>query len=485
MTLRLRFAPSPTGFLHVGGARTALFNWLLARKEGGVFALRIEDTDQERSSEEMVEAILAGLSWLGLDWDEGPFFQSLGIDRHRADVAALLERGAAYRDFTTPDELVRLRVDHPTRGLRFPREAAEALRPGEAEEKAAAGEPHAVRFRIPDGETVWEDRVHGKTRFRNADIEDLVLLRTDGTPTYNLAVASDDAEMRINLVIRGDDHISNTPKQILIYEALGHPVPGFAHVPMILGTDGKRLSKRHGATAIGEYAGQGILPEAMVNFLALLGWSPGTDEEVLTRDELVARFSLDRILKKSSVFDTKKLEWLNGQHLARKSPAELAPLLVESLPPGERERTEAWIESEPERFARLVRLLQPRSRSLTELAEQSRAYVLDPPQYDPEAEADFWLPDLEGATARLFALQEKLGEIETWEGAALERALRTLAEERGEGAAKLIHPLRVAVTGRAVSPGIFEVLMVLGRDRAMARIGTALDRLESLRNRRS
>jgi glutamyl/glutaminyl-tRNA synthetase len=223
----------------------------------------------------------------------------------------------------------------------------------------------------------------------------------------------------------------------------------------------------------------------MVNFLALLGWSPGTDEEVLTRDELVARFSLDRILKKSSVFDTKKLEWLNGQHLARKSPAELAPLLVESLPPGERERTEVWIESEPERFAHLVRLLQPRSRSLTELAEQSRAYVLDPPQYDPEAEADFWLPDLEGATARLLALQEKLGEIETWEGAALERALRTLAEKRGEGAAKFIHPLRVAVTGRAVSPGIFEVLMVLGRDRAMARIGTALDRLESLRNRRS
>jgi len=485
MTLRLRFAPSPTGFLHVGGARTALFNWLLARKLGGVLVLRIEDTDQERSSVDMVDAILEGLSWLGLDWDEGPFFQSQGIERHRSDVVALLERGAAYRDFTLPEELVRLRAEDPARALRYPREAAEAMRPGESEEKAAAGAPHAVRFRIPDGETVWTDRVHGETRFRNADIEDLVLLRTDGSPTYNLAVASDDADMRISLVIRGDDHISNTPKQILIHEALGRPVPEFAHVPMILGSDGKRLSKRHGATAIGEYAGRGILPEAMVNFLALLGWSPGTDEEVLTRDELVARFSLERVLKKSSVFDTKKLEWLNAQHLGRKSPADLASLVTASLPAEERDGAAAWIAAEPERFAHLVRLLQPRSRSVSDLAEQARGYMIEPLEYDPKAESDHWLKDLGGATARLRGLEERLGAVERWESEELEGALRTLAEERGEGAAKLIHPLRVAVTGRGASPGIFDVLLVLGKDRALARVGAALERLEILGNHRS
>jgi glutamyl-tRNA synthetase len=485
VTLRLRFAPSPTGYLHVGGARTALFNWLLARKEGGVFALRIEDTDQERSSEEMVQAILDGLAWLGLDWDEGPVFQSRGIERHRADVRALLERGAAYRDFTSPDDLARLRADDPARALRHPRRLAEALRPGEADERAAAGVAHAVRFRMPEGETAWEDRVHGETRFRNSDLEDLVLLRSDGTPTYNLAVASDDADMRINLVIRGDDHISNTPKQILLHEALGRPVPEFAHVPMILGSDGKRLSKRHGATAIGEYAGQGILPEAMVNFLALLGWSPGTDEEVLTKSELVARFSLERVLKKSSVFDTKKLEWLNGQHLARKAPGELASALLAHFVPEERKKAEAWVAAEPERFEHLMRLLQPRSRNLAELAEQARVYMLDPVGYDAKAEGEHWLKDPEGAEARLLQLQERLGAVEPWEGELLERTMRTLAEERGEGAAKLIHPLRVAVTGRSVSPGIFDVLTVLGKDRAMARVGMALDRLENLRNRRS
>jgi glutamyl-tRNA synthetase len=282
MTLRVRFAPSPTGFLHVGGARTALFNWLLARKEGGTFILRIEDTDRERSSEEMTRAILEGMSWLGLDWDEGPFFQSEGLERHRAAALRLLKEDRAYLDLVSPEELARVREEDPGRALRYPRERAEALPPGEAAERAAEGEPHAIRFRIPDGETAWVDRVHGEVRFRNPEIEDLVILRADGTPTYNLAVVSDDAEHRVTLVIRGDDHISNTPKQILLHEALGHLVPDFAHVPMILGPDGKRLSKRHGATAVGEYHHQGILPEAMANFLALLGWNPGTEEEIFT-----------------------------------------------------------------------------------------------------------------------------------------------------------------------------------------------------------
>jgi len=470
MSLRVRFAPSPTGYLHVGGARTALFNWLLARREGGAFILRIEDTDRERSSPEMVQRILDGMLWLGLDWDEGPYFQFEGVERHRRDALALLERGAAYRDFTDPAELARLREEDPDRVLGYPREVAEAMAPGEAEERAAAGEPHAIRFRVPAGETVWEDTVHGPTRFRNADIEDLVLLRTDGSPTYNLAVASDDAEMRITHVIRGNDHISNTPKQILIHRALGRTVPEFAHVPMILGPDGKRLSKRHGATAVGDYAAHGILPDAMVNFLALLGWSPGTDEEVMTRSELIDRFSLDRVLKKGSVFDLTKLEWLNGQHLAGIPAVELAGMVLEGLGPDRAAGEEfAGLEG-------LVELLKPRSRRVSDLVAQARVYLLDALEYDEASIAKHWEKDPAAATARLTALRDRLGSA-VWAEASLEEALRGLAEERGEGAGKLIHPLRVALTGQSVSPGIFEVLVALGRERSLARIDAALDRI--------
>ncbi|MGM0669400.1 MAG: glutamate--tRNA ligase, partial [Gemmatimonadota bacterium] len=296
MTLRVRFAPSPTGYLHVGGARTALFNWLLARREGGVFVLRIEDTDRDRSREEHTRAILDGLGWLGMGWDEGPFFQSQGLERHRADALNLLESDQAYRDFSTLDEAEGDKKADMEAGrrLRGARKRAEARSREEEETLLAAGRPFAVRFRVPEGETRWVDGVHGEIRFRNEEIDDLVILRSDGTPTYNLAVVSDDVEMGITMVLRGDDHLSNTPKQILLYEALGRPVPSFGHVPMILGPDGKRLSKRHGATAVGEYAREGILSEAMFNFLALLGWSPGDDREVLTRQELVEAFSVER-----------------------------------------------------------------------------------------------------------------------------------------------------------------------------------------------
>ena len=311
MTIRVRFAPSPTGYLHVGGARTALFNWLFARHHGGVFVLRIEDTDRARSSPEHTEVILSALRWLGLDWDEGPFFQSDGVDRHRGAALRLLEAGQAYRDFTTAEELAQAREAAKGVGtdVRLPRRRAEAMPAGEAEERAASGEAHAIRFLVPDGETVWDDMVHEEMRFQNATIDDLVILRSDGSPIYNLAVASDDAEQNITHVIRGDDLLSNTPKQILLSEALGHPIPTFGHVPMILGSDGKRLSKRHGATAVGEYEGQGILPEAMANFLALLGWSPGGELEVMAAEDLIQRFGMDRVLKKSSVFDLKKLDW--------------------------------------------------------------------------------------------------------------------------------------------------------------------------------
>jgi glutamyl-tRNA synthetase len=475
MSLRVRFAPSPTGFLHVGGARTALYNWLLARREGGVFVLRIEDTDRERSSDEVTRAILEGMRWLGLDWDEGPFFQGEGVERHRADVRRLLDAGRAYRDFTDPAEIARLRETDPDAVIRFPRQAADAVGVEEAERRAAAGEAHAIRFRVPEGETTWDDAVHGETRFPNDSIEDLVILRSDGSPTYNLAVVSDDAHMRIDLVLRGDDHISNTPKQILLHRALGNAEPRFAHVPMILGTDGKRLSKRHGATAVGEYERMGILPDAMVNFLALLGWSPGTDEEVMTRRELVERFSLERVLRKSSVFDPKKLEWLNGRHISRLPAGELLamvrPHLGDLLPV-----VETRLREDEARVLSLLDLLKVRARSVAEIALRARPFLVEEIEYDPAAVKKHWMKDPEATAERLEALRDALFPV-PWEEGPLEEALRALAEARGEGAGKLIHPLRVALVGDAVSPGIFEVLVVMGRERALARMEEARRRV--------
>lgn len=477
MSIRVRFAPSPTGYLHVGGARTALFNWLLARREGGRFLLRIEDTDRNRSSQEMVDAILEGMSWLGLDWDEGPFFQGEGVERHRADALRLLAEGKAYRDFTAPEELARIREEDPDGATRYPRRQAEALAPGEAEERAAAGEPHAIRFLVPDNRVVeFDDRVHGRTRFPAEAIEDLVILRADGSPTYNLAVVSDDAFMNITLVMRGDDHLSNTPKQVLLYEALGYPVPEFAHLPLILGPDGKRLSKRHGATAVGDYEGQGILPEAMVNFLALLGWSPGTDQEVMSRSELVAAFSLDRVVKKSAVFDAEKLRWLNGQHLNRMDGVALASLVLDHLESGLREPAEAAMETDPARFGAILDLLITRARSVDDVAMKLRPYLVEEIAYDAEAVKKHWAKRPDEAAGHLEALRERLQGLEPgeWTEARLEEELRGLAEERGIGAGKLIHPLRVALVGEAVSPGIFEVLVAMGPDRSLARMAAGV-----------
>ena len=475
---RIRFAPSPTGHLHVGGARTALFNWLLARGTGGTFVLRIEDTDHERSSAEMVRGILEGMEWLGLDWDEGPSFQSEGIGRHRADAAALLDRGLAYRDFVSPGELRAVRESRPEEARRYPRLRADALEAGEVDRRASRGEPHAIRFRVPRGETSWDDLVHGPRRFRNEDIEDLVILRSDGTPTYNLAVASDDADMRITHVIRGDDHISNTPKQILLLHALGKDVPRFGHVPMILGPDGRRLSKRHGATAIGDYEGKGILPEAMMNFLALLGWSPGTDEEVMTPEELVGRFSLDRVLKKSAVFDAKKLAWLSGQHLARLPHDALAEHVLPELGPV-RAEGERRLGEDPAWFFGLLDLLKARARTAADIARYMRVFLTPEVEVDPAAARKHWEKDPAATRDLLAGLAERLSGV-AWEETELETALRVLAAERRIGAGRVIHPLRVALTGEAVSPGIFEVLRFLGRELSLARIAAAVARLEEV-----
>ena len=477
MTMRVRFAPSPTGYLHVGGARTALFNWLLVRKHEGVFVLRVEDTDRERSKDEHTEAILHGLSWLGIDWDEGPYFQSEGVDRHRQAAYQLLEEGKAYRDFSDP---AAVRAEAESRGMhpsRVAREQADALGLDEAERRAGAGEAHAIRFRVPDGETCFTDMVHGDMRFGNDDVDDLVILRSDGTPVYNLAVVSDDAEMNITHVIRGDDHLSNTPKQVLLYRALGFPEPIFGHVPLILGPDGKRLSKRHGATAVGDYEDQGILPEAMFNFLAFLGWNPGDEREVMTRAELVQAFTAERILKKSAVFDVEKLTWLNGRHLAETPTEVLLDRVrtrlqgVDGLDP-ERVGDEEWMSS-------LVDLVKVRARTVDDLAAQSVPYVTDAFPFAEKAVAKHWAKDPDTTVQRLLRLQDLMTDT-AWTEDALEQALRALAEEVEVGAGKLIPPLRVALTGQMSSPGIFEVMVLLGRARCQARVQDGVERVRAL-----
>ena len=470
---RLRFAPSPTGYLHVGGARTALFNWLFARKNGGQFLLRIEDTDKARSTDESTRAIFEGLEWLGLSWDEDVVHQGANLERHRRDVERLLGVGAAYRCFCTPGEL-----DERRRAAEANKESftydrrCDRLPADEVARRVAAGVPFAVRFRVPDGDTSWDDLVHGTIAFPNKDIDDFVILRSDGTPIYNMAVVSDDIAMGITLVMRGDDHISNTPKQILLYRALGAELPQFAHVPMIHGLDGKKLSKRHGATAVGDYRHQGILPSAMVNFLALLGWSPGGDREVMTLEEMVALFSTDGLQKKAAIFDPKKLEWMNGQHLSRTPAIELEPLVTPLL-------VEAGIASSDDLAARrdwylaLIDLLKIRARAVGDIVSQALPYFAADIPYEEQAARQHWKDPV--ATAELLrATRHHLATLEPWNAEGMERALRELAEERGVAAGKIFQPLRVALTGMSVSPGIFEVLMAMGRTLALRRLDSAL-----------
>ena len=475
---RVRFAPSPTGFLHVGGARTALFNWLYARKFGGQFLLRIEDTDRARSTDESTRAIFEGLEWLGLDWDEEVVYQAQGLTRHQEDARHLLDTGAAYRCFCTAAELEEQRRAAEARKESFKYDRrCERLDAGTVSRRIAAGDPFVVRFRIPDGTTGWDDVVHGHIQFPNKDIEDFVILRTDATPIYNMAVVSDDIAMRITLVMRGDDHISNTPKQILLYRALGHEPPGFAHVPMIHGLDGKKLSKRHGATAVADYRNEGILPEAMVNFLALLGWSPGGDREVMTLAEMVELFSVEGLQKKAAIFDPKKLEWMNGQHLTLKPAAALEPLVTTELQAAGL-ATAQELAARRDWYLPLIDLLKVRARTVHDIVRQARPYFVIGIDYDPVAEAKVW-KDRSGSAELLRAVREQLAQTSIWEPAMLEEALRQLAESRGVAGGKLFQPLRLALTGMSVSPGIFDVLMAMGRERSLARVDAAVARLDA------
>jgi len=423
MTIRVRFAPSPTGYLHVGGARTALFNWLYARHEGGKFLLRIEDTDKQRSTDEHTKVILDGLTWLGLDWDEPPVFQGARVKRHQAVADQLLAEGKAYM------------------------------------------EDGAIRFRLPPGEIAWDDAVHGRISFQGEDIKDFVILRSDRTPIYNFAVVVDDADMNITHVLRGDDHISNTPKQIALYRTIGAPLPVFGHVPMINGPDGKKLSKRHGATAVGDYQHLGILPAAMRNFLALLGWSPGADREIMTMDEMVQLFSFEGIQKKSAIFDMTKLEWMNGQYLSQTPAEELYPLVTPEL-----ERL--GLNGKRDAVVKAIAAVKTRSRTTLDVAKQV-AVRLDAKYValDDKAKKEI----AKDPAAYKASLAESIAALKQaeWTPEQLEQRLRSLAERRGLAAGKVFQPIRIALTGGTVSEPVNELLYVVGKEPALERLEQA------------
>ena len=466
MTVRVRFAPSPTGYLHVGGARTALFNWLYARKMGGVHILRIEDTDRERSTEAHTQVILDGLRWLGVEWDEGPFFQGACGPRHRADAERLLAEGKAYRCFCTTADLDAQRKAMAGMKAAFRYDGrCGRLAPAEVDARLAAGAPFAIRFRMPQGEIAWDDAVHGRISFQGHDLDDLVILRSDSTPIYNLAVVSDDIEMRITHVIRGDDHVSNTPKQIALYRALGHEPPIFAHVPMILGDDGKKLSKRHGATAVGDYQDKGILPLAMRNFLALLGWSPGGDREILPEAEMITAFSLEGIQKKPAVFDTAKLEWMNGQYLSQLSAEDL-------LAPTERELERMGVVAAGRDLRPLIDSVKARSRTILNIAEQV-AVRLDPSRVVRDTKGEQLATKLGDAFGtNLAVVADALDRIPAaeWGSERILADMKALAESRGAKLGDLLQPVRVMLTGSTVSEPVNDLLVVVGRHESLARI---------------
>ncbi len=472
-TTRVRFAPSPTGYLHVGGARTALYNWLFARHMNGVLILRIEDTDADRSRPELTTAILESLKWLELDWDEGPFHQSDRLDRYRALAAELQHTGHAYPCFCTPEELQAKRsLSSGGRPWKYDG-TCRNLTEQERQRRLAEGIAHAVRFRVPEsGETDFEDQVFGHIKVENQELEDFVLLRSDGQPTYHLSVVADDVDMRITHVVRGADHLSNTPKQILVYRAVGASLPAFAHLPLILGPDRQRLSKRHGATSVGAYRDQGILPEALVNFLALLGWTPPGGEEILSRDAMAREFDLATVSKSNAVFDPEKLAWMNSQYLRALSLERLVPLVAAELKSDGLDSTTA---GSPESFRETVALLQPRARTLKDFPQGSRAFFTDEFDYAPEARKKFWKdPSLPGL---LDNLAERLEKLDSFNPETTEKILRGLAEESGTKAGLLINATRVALTGQAVAPGLFDVMSVLGQKRTVERLRRASEHL--------
>lgn len=468
MTVRVRFAPSPTGYLHVGGARTALFNWLYARHNGGTFILRIEDTDRTRSTEEFISAIVDGMRWLGLDWDEGPYRQTDRFEIYRMYVHRLLEDGRAYYCYCTPEELEARRQEAVRSGLSMSYD-----RRCRDRGDSPGGVAPVVRFKMPiEGTTVVRDVIRGGVSYDNSTLDDLIILRSDGTPTYNFVVVVDDVEMKVTHVIRGDDHLNNTPKQIHIYRALGYEIPVFAHLPMILGSDKTRLSKRHGATSVQAYRDMGYLPEALLNYLVRLGWSFG-DQEIFTKEELIEKFSLESVGKAAAVFNPEKLLWLNAQYLKRLPDVELAeraqPFLASSgvLAGG--------IAVQKDWLVRAIGTLKERVKTLADLAGALRIFIGEV-EYDENATRKFltvqavpYLRDLRNGIADLDALDHDL----------VEGVFRSVIERHGVKMRDVAQPVRVALTGGTESPGIFDVIEIMGMEKVLDRIDCAIERIVS------
>lgn len=475
--VRVRFAPSPTGYLHIGAARTSLFNWLFARHHSGKFILRIEDTDFARSSDEMSKGILEGLEWLGLDWDEGPFSQSERIDVYKKKAEELVEKRHAYYCFCLPEEIQKRKHEASSKGKYWEYDRR-CLRLTEEEKErfAEEGRPQAIRFLIPEGEIKYRDLVHGSISVENQNIEDFVLLRGDGLPTYHLSVVVDDIEQEITHVIRGDDHITNTPKQILLYRAFDASLPEFAHLALILGPDKKKLSKRHGVTSVLQFREEGYFPEAMLNFLAQMSWSPGEEERIYSTEEMIQDFSLEKVSKGSPVFDLAKLEWLNGQWISQMKAGDLAPYVTEEL-----KREKLWTdELANERknwFLKLIDLLKERSRKIKDFGVRAGPFLSDDFSYDPVG-VEKHLKD-ERLGKLLPALREDFSKMDDFSAEKIEKVLRQRAEKEGVKAALFIHALRMLVVGTPVSPGIFDVLELIGKEKTIER----MDRLDSILRR--
>jgi glutamyl-tRNA synthetase len=472
--IRVRFAPSPTGSLHIGSVRTALFNWLFAKHLGGKFVLRIEDTDPGRSTDESIQEIIDGMKWLGLDWDEGPdvggeygpYRQTERKDIYLRYVDQLIGEGKAYRCYCSVETLEESKKAATAKGEK-PKYDGRCRRL----DAYPVEKPHVVRFKNPEtGSVTITDLLRGGITFNNSELDDFIILRTDGSPTYNFVVVVDDIAMKISHVIRGDDHLSNTPRQAQIYNGLGWPLPKFAHISMIMGADKARLSKRHGATSILDYRDQGFLPEAMINYLARLGWSHG-DDEIFTRDDLVEKFSLDNVNTSAAVFNPEKLQWVNAQHIKVAPVERLAKLLAEQI------RREGIVEKDAlldmEILKKAVPLLRDRSRTLSEMADGVIYFIQEKIKYDEKAREKFFVP---GNIEILRGLAAALEEEENFSESRTEEVLKETAERNGVKLGQIAQPLRVALTGRTASPGIFEVMAVLGKERTLARIKDAVDR---------
>jgi len=467
-TIRTRFAPSPTGYLHIGGARTALFNWLFARRNQGTFILRIEDTDVERSTQESVQAILDGLTWLGLTWDEGPYYQSRRLELYQRHVQQLLQAGKAYRCYCSPEELEAKRKQALQEG-RKPRYDGKCR---DLKEEPV-GKPYAVRFKTPQtGSIHVHDLIRGDIIYENAELDDLIIQRSDGMPTYNFCVVVDDVTMDITHVIRGDDHLNNTPRQILLYEAFGYPIPRFAHVPMILGSDKTRLSKRHGATSVLAYKEMGYLPQALVNYLVRLGWAYG-DQEIFSLSELIEKFSLENVGKAPAIFNPEKLLWLNHHYIKAAEPAELAKLLIPFLEKkGFKAQEGPWL-------TQVVRTLQERSKTLVEMADQAEFYFKEPATYQEKAVQKFFKKETAEVLSELVVALERL---EPFEEGELEKVFRSIVDRKGLKLAEVAQPVRIALTGGTASPGLFEIMAILGKEQVLKRIRRAVESMKQAHN---